>query len=304
MSDFNTRKFDYPIYYNYIGLRVHGMLRGIAVFKQYWYGRRVDRCYTPTNRKLSKQISWRVTFYNAIQNWKSFDLFTKNFYNRDAEKYRLYGIHRYLTQYLKAQSLMIIYWGTLEKGQSDNASPDAYISSDRFQGVQKLLSKTDYPAGFPYGAAFYHSTLDKILGLYKTGWKEMTGGAGAEAFPVGSIFISIDPTNPGTTLGYGTWAAFGAGKVLVGLDSGDANFDTVEETGGAKTVQSSAQTFAGTPGNTSQADAGVTARGSTSSTLTLKAHVHPFTPAGTNTPGAATSVVQPYIVVYMWKRTA
>jgi hypothetical protein len=29
-----------------------------------------------------------------------------------------------------------------------------------------------------------------------------------------------------------------------------------------------------------------------------------YTPAGTNTPGAATSVVQPYIVVYMWKRTA
>jgi hypothetical protein len=28
------------------------------------------------------------------------------------------------------------------------------------------------------------------------------------------------------------------------------------------------------------------------------------TPSGTNTPGAATSVVQPYIVVYMFKRTA
>lgn len=128
--------------------------------------------------------------------------------------------------------------------------------------------------------------------------------AATEAFPIGSVFISVVSTNPSTLLGYGTWSAFGAGRVLVGLDSGDVNFDTVEETGGAKTVQSSAQAFAGTPANTSQADAGTTKIGTTSSTATLKAHTHSITPAGTNTPGAATSVVQPYIVVYMWKRTA
>jgi len=56
-----------------------------------------------------------------------------------------------------------------------------------------------------------------------------------EAFPVGSVFIGVVSTNPNTLLGYGTWASFGAGKVLVGLDSGDTDFDTVKETGGAKT---------------------------------------------------------------------
>jgi hypothetical protein len=65
-------------------------------------------------------------------------------------------------------------------------------------------------------------------------------GPGGEAFPVGSVFIGVVSTNPGTLLGYGTWSAIAAGKVLVGLDSGDTDFDTVEETGGAKTKAISA----------------------------------------------------------------
>jgi len=54
-------------------------------------------------------------------------------------------------------------------------------------------------------------------------------------YPVGSIYSSVVSTNPNTLFGFGTWSAFGAGKVLIGLDSGDTDFDTAEETGGAKT---------------------------------------------------------------------
>jgi hypothetical protein len=61
-----------------------------------------------------------------------------------------------------------------------------------------------------------------------------------QAFPVGSVFIAVVSTDPATLLGYGTWSAFGAGRVLVGLDSGDTDFDTAEETGGAKTKAISA----------------------------------------------------------------
>ena len=56
-----------------------------------------------------------------------------------------------------------------------------------------------------------------------------------EPFPVGSVFIAVVDTDPATLLGYGTWSAFGAGKVLVGIDSSDTDFDTAEETGGSKT---------------------------------------------------------------------
>ncbi len=58
----------------------------------------------------------------------------------------------------------------------------------------------------------------------------------AMRLPVGAIHVTVDPTNPATTLGYGTWAAFGTGRVIVGVDVGDADFDTVEETGGSKTA--------------------------------------------------------------------
>ena len=40
-------------------------------------------------------------------------------------------------------------------------------------------------------------------------------------YPVGSIYTQATvATNPATLLGFGTWAAFGAGRVMVGLDGG------------------------------------------------------------------------------------
>lgn len=58
---------------------------------------------------------------------------------------------------------------------------------------------------------------------------EHTHEAVGEAFPVGSVFISVVSTNPATLLGYGTWAAFGVGRFLLGTDS------TAKETAGSST---------------------------------------------------------------------
>ena len=72
-------------------------------------------------------------------------------------------------------------------------------------------------------------------------------------YPVGSVYISTVATNPATTFGFGTWAEFGAGKVLVGQDAGDASFDTLGETGGTKDaiVVSHTHTFSATTGTQS-----------------------------------------------------
>ena len=54
-------------------------------------------------------------------------------------------------------------------------------------------------------------------------------------YPVGAIYISINNTNPSTFIG-GTWVAFGTGRTLVGVDTTQSEFSTVEKQGGSKTV--------------------------------------------------------------------
>jgi hypothetical protein len=137
-------------------------------------------------------------------------------------------------------------------------------------------------------------------------------------YPVGSIYTNAtSAVNPATLLGFGTWSAFGASRVMVGFDSSNALFDTAEETGGS-------------------ADAVVVSHTHTA-TVTDPGHLHTQTeynvpgignaggggarvnPVSANTGSATTGIsvsnstsgvsgtnanYQPYITVYMWKRTA
>ncbi|MFI8694232.1 phage baseplate protein [Dietzia maris] len=119
-------------------------------------------------------------------------------------------------------------------------------------------------------------------------------------WPVGSIYYNAtDSTNPASLLGFGTWEVFGAGRVPVGFDVGDNDFNAAEKTGGSKEMQSHShpinrwQPGSGNwgPNNkmagTNDNGAAISVQGSTAS-------------AGSGNSGN----LQPYIVVYMWKRTA
>lgn len=65
--------------------------------------------------------------------------------------------------------------------------------------------------------------------------------------PIGSIEINISGANPSTYLG-GTWIAWGTGKVPVGVNTSDTDFNTVEKTGGIKTHSHSYSHTHGVPG--------------------------------------------------------
>jgi hypothetical protein len=142
-------------------------------------------------------------------------------------------------------------------------------------------------------------------------------------YPVGSIYTNAtNATNPGTLLGFGTWSAFGAGRVPVGFDAADPSFDTAEETGGSKDAVVVSHTHTGTTANAGTHNhAGVIAQSlggfhpggfeegrgipdwSVSSMANAGDHNHTFTTNATGSSGTNANL-QPYITVYMWKRTA
>lgn len=120
-------------------------------------------------------------------------------------------------------------------------------------------------------------------------------------YPVGSIYCNGNvSTNPATLLGFGTWTAI-AGRVLVGLDSGQTEFDTLLETGGAKTH--TLQTSEMPSHNHTVPLFGTGVGGSNPSTGPGGATGIQY-PTSNTGGGGAHNNLQPYIVVYMWRRTA
>tara|TARA_R110000803_G_scaffold165212_1_gene228782 strand:- start:674 stop:1333 length:660 start_codon:yes stop_codon:yes gene_type:complete len=127
------------------------------------------------------------------------------------------------------------------------------------------------------------------------------------AYPVGSVYTSIVATNPATLLGVGTWSAFGAGRVLVGLDASDTSFDVVEETGGAKTHSHPLSRDEMPPHNHPSGWYGpVTDTGGTGSSIASADSTLNSIITGDDGQGQAHThdILQPYVVVYFWKRTA
>jgi hypothetical protein len=140
----------------------------------------------------------------------------------------------------------------------------------------------------------------------------------AAVYPVGSIYINAtSSTNPATLLGFGTWVAFGAGRVPVGLDAGNAAFDTAEETGGSADAIVVSHTHTATvtdPGhnhtfpNTNGGSGSVQvqyARGGQQELVTTSTATTGISVSNSTTGSSGTNAnLQPYIVVRMWKRTA
>ena len=138
-------------------------------------------------------------------------------------------------------------------------------------------------------------------------------------YPVGSIYTNATvSTNPATLLGFGTWTAFGAGRVMVGFDSGNALFDVAEETGGSADAIVPSHTHTATstvtdPGHfhVLQYSSGLLGSGTngglkqtaSSNTDTAVTGVTVATTIATTGVSVTNTNYQPYITVFMWKRT-
>jgi hypothetical protein len=195
----------------------------------------------------------------------------------------------------------------------------ADLASPTFTGTPSL------PSG---ATGVTQSTSDDSTKLATTAFvQDVLDAVKSSLYPVGSIYTNAtSSTNPGTLLGFGTWTAFGAGRFMVGLDAGDASFDTAEETGGSKNAIVVSHTHTATvtdPGHAHTYNAQDRVAGGGGGYSLSRTNANEGTnltglgsgsinanttgiSVGNSTEGSSgtNANLPPYIVVYMWKRTA
>ena len=156
---------------------------------------------------------------------------------------------------------------------------------------------------------------------------------GPAIYPVGSIYINASvATNPSTLLGFGTWVAFGAGRVPIsngggftaGSTGGSADTPVVSHSHTGSTAAAGASTGSvdgGNPGDFGFVRSGtgvLTAAGAgqpnrpqgaggsngmlPTLNLSIPDHTHTVSVTATGVSGTNANL-PPYIVVYMWQRT-
>ena len=148
------------------------------------------------------------------------------------------------------------------------------------------------------------------------------------AYPVGSIYLSTLSTNPNTLFGFGTWVAFGSGRMLI---SQDGSYPAGTTGGSATTTlitanlpshSHSATTTITDPGhnhsttwnNINDFNQGSNSPGAeaspddTQGTFSITSNnnttgITASTSIGNTGSGTAATTISPYIAVYMWNRT-
>lgn len=200
---------------------------------------------------------------------------------------------------------------------------DAVVDEDNHTVQQRIDSGVFLKDGGTASELQPYITNDMIISNTITVSKIAMQGIFDAIYPVGAIYISVDSANPSTKFG-GTWVAWGQGRVPVGVDTAQTEFDTVEETGGQKNHRHDfkigfTQYYGAFVGDnldnqgaykfstnsypsTTTSDGNITiSRNNVSTNMTQNYSERIRSSIGDTDLGSS---LQPYITCYMWKRTA
>ena len=164
----------------------------------------------------------------------------------------------------------------------------------------------------------YLTTTGKVFERYKVNagnWTVWVAPNLNQFYPIGSIYQSTAPTNPATFMG-GVWERFGNGRVLVGVDEADGDFNSGSKTGGSKKHSHSDGSYEAAIGSVGSDTASLgfkhgnqNVTGKEKPTYRVQGKVinndvtfNHFTDIVGRSGEAST--LQPYITVYRWRRTA
>ncbi len=124
-------------------------------------------------------------------------------------------------------------------GDMYNISDEFTTTSDFKEGAENVI---------PAGANVYKTSdgyWDILAGTPVTSVNGQRGNVSItgeslgisfdKIYPVGSIYMSVNNVNPKSFFG-GTWVAWGAGRVPIGVNTLETEFEVAEKTGGTKTV--------------------------------------------------------------------
>lgn len=175
-----------------------------------------------------------------------------------------------------------------------------YVGDYKLEKGNKVTDWSLNPTDIDNKITTTKSTLEKLISDTALATKK-------SLHPVNSIYLSMDSTNPNTLFGFGTWQLIGQGRTLVGVDTNDNDFKTVGKTGGSKTHTMTIQELVPHVHAqiiTNGVGGGINGRADyVEDGNSLNAY-----PQGCNTDstggGQAFSIMQPYVTVYIWKRTA
>ncbi|WP_434310486.1 phage baseplate protein [Hominifimenecus sp. rT4P-3] len=112
-----------------------------------------------------------------------------------------------------------------DKGDMGDVTPEAEAAKSAAQNAAETASAA---AGMANTAA---SKAQNAVTQMETMAREIL----LSAHPVGSIYMGTSNVNPGTLFG-GIWESWGSGRVPVGVNGSDVDFDGADKTGGVKTI--------------------------------------------------------------------